>query len=67
MGDAGASAGRRNDAGVRRRRNPQGRGILRRGCVAGLSRSPGYGLHPAPTQRRKIPPAQTVPPEKIML
>jgi len=40
MDDAGTSAERRNEAGVRRRRNPQGRGLLRRGGVAGLARRP---------------------------
>lgn len=67
MGDAGTSAERRNDAGARRRRNPQGRGLLRRGGVAGLARSPRYALRPSPTRRRQIPPAQTIPFEKIVL
>jgi hypothetical protein len=48
-------------------RNPQGRGLLRRGFVVRLARSPGYGPSPVSCPRRKIPSAQVVPFEKIML
>lgn len=57
-GDAGTSAECRNEAGAHRRRNLQGRGLCRRGGVAGLARSPRYALRPSPTRRRQIPPAQ---------
>jgi len=48
-------------------RNPQGRGLLRHGFVEGLARGPGYGASPFSCSRRKIPAAQTLPSEKIML
>jgi hypothetical protein len=48
-------------------RNPEGRGLLRRGFVEGLVRRPGYGRSPFSCPQRKIPAAQTLLSGRIML
>src|SRR5205814_4632280 len=53
--DAVTSVERRNKVGARPRATPWGRGLLRRGFVEGLDRSPRYALRPAPARAAKSP------------
>jgi hypothetical protein len=48
-------------------RNPEGRGLLRRGFVEGLVRGLGYGRSPFSCPQHKIPAAQPLLSGRIML
>jgi len=61
------SVERRNELGARLRTTLKGRGLLRRGFVEGLDRSPRYAASPFSCPRRKIPSAQAIPSRKMML
>ena len=47
--------------------NPKGRGLLHRGFVGGLARSPCYAASPTSCPRRKIFPVHAVLAKRIML